>query len=242
MLRSFSRGALFGAVSGSEPTQVVGLPGWGRTHRDFDLTLRGFDAVAFDLPGFGASPPPPVAVGAHGYAEVLLRALDECGSGRFTLVGHSFGGRVAVCAAAQQPERFDRVVLTGVPLLRPESPRPRAPIGFRIARRLHRVRLVSDEQMERLRQRHGSNDYRNARGVMREVLVRSVNEDYADELAQVRCPIHLLWGADDAAVPVEIARRASEIAVDATLEVLTGVGHFVPTEAAEQLRAAVGHG
>jgi pimeloyl-ACP methyl ester carboxylesterase len=221
--------------------RVVALHGWGRTHHDFDAVLRDLDAVAFDLPGFGASPPPAAAIGALGYAELLLEALDECGSGPFTVVGHSFGGRVAVCAAAQRPERFERLVLTGVPLLRRAGPRPRAAAPFRIARALHRAHLVSDERMERLRRQYGSEDYRNARGVMREVLVRLVNEDYADELARVECHVDLVWGAADDVAPIEVAQRASVIARDAVVVELPGVGHFVPIEAVESLRAAILH-
>jgi pimeloyl-ACP methyl ester carboxylesterase len=239
VLRSFSQGALFGAVTGTEPVRVVGLHGWARTHRDFDGVLRGLDAVAFDLPGFGASPPPSAAIGASGYADVLLRALEECGDEPITLVGHSFGGRVAVCAAARSPERFRRLVLTGVPLLHRAGPRPRAATSFRLLRALHRARFVSSDRMEAARQRYGSDDYRNARGVMRDVLVRLVNEEYPDELAKVQCHVDLVWGAADDVAPVEIAHRASGMLRDAAVEELPGVGHFVPLDAAERLRAAI---
>jgi pimeloyl-ACP methyl ester carboxylesterase len=239
VLRSFTHGALFGAATGTEPVRAIGLHGWGRTHRDFDRVFEGCDAVAFDLPGFGASPPPPDAMGASGYAQVLLRALEECGDGPFTVVGHSFGGRVAVCAAAARPDRFRRLVLTGAPLLRRSGPRRRPAASFRLARALHRVHLVGDTRMEHLRQKYGSDDYRNARGVMREVLVRVVNEEYPDELRAIECPIDLVWGALDDVAPVDIARRALAIARDATLEELPGVGHFVPIEAPERLRVAI---
>ncbi len=52
-------------------------------------------------------------------------------------------------------------------------------------------------RMERARRRHGSADYLAAQGVMRDVLVRLVNERYEDTLAAVQCPVELVWGDDD---------------------------------------------
>ena len=56
------------------------------------------------------------------------------------------------------------------------------------------MRLVSDDAMEAARQRFGSADYRAAQGIMREVLVRAVNETDEAQLDAVRCPVHLVWG------------------------------------------------
>jgi pimeloyl-ACP methyl ester carboxylesterase len=76
---------------------------------------------------------------------------------------------------------------------------------------------------------------------MRKVLVSVVSEFYEEELSALRCPVHLLWGADDKEVPVVVAERARDLigANLATLEVLDGVGHHVPIQAAARLRAAV---
>ena len=64
------------------------------------------------------------------------------------------------------------------------------------------MRLVSDATMEAARQRYGSADYKAAQGIMRQVLVRSVNETYEAQLDAVRCPVHMIWGANDTAAPV----------------------------------------
>ena len=104
------------------------------------------------------------------------------------VLGHSFGGRVALHLAVQHPEVVSALVLTGAPMLHPRSRTQRVALAYRVTRRLHAVRLVSDEAMEAARQRFGSADYRAAQGVMRQVLVRAVNERYGDELAALRCP------------------------------------------------------
>jgi pimeloyl-ACP methyl ester carboxylesterase len=99
--------------------------------------------------------------------------------------------------------------------------------------------LISDERLELAKRRRGSADYRAATGVMRDILVKVVNESYEGQLSRIRQPVHLLWGENDREVPVSIAESASALLSDSTLEILPGVGHLVPTEAPEALRAAV---
>jgi pimeloyl-ACP methyl ester carboxylesterase len=240
-LRAFGGGALFGDVAGEGPPRVLALHGWGRRGTDFAASLQGFSYIALDLPGFGATPAFDEPRGAGGYAEAVAPVLEEMAA-RPILVGHSFGGRVAVVLASRYPQRIGGLVLTGVPLLRrSQSSRPR--LTYRLWRWGHRGGLVSDLRMERIRRRYGSADYRAATGVMRETLVTAVHESYENELRTVQAPVHLVWGADDTEVPLQTAHKAKELlnesGIDVSLDVLAGVGHWVPTEAPAALREAV---
>ena len=218
---------------------MLGLHGWGRTHRDLLECLAGTDAIALDLPGFGASPAPPAAGGAAAYADLVEPVLDECAR-RVVVLGHSFGGRVGVELAARRPDAIASLVLCGVPLLRRnDRPAARQALRFRLARGLHRRGLLGDDTMERMRQHYGSPDYRAARGIMRDVLVTVVNETYESQLGRISGPVELVWGHNDDQVPVETAQRAADLLDDARLTALDGVGHHVPTEAPEALAAAV---
>ncbi len=225
---------------------MLALHGWGRSHADFDTALidlvethPGTGAVALDLPGFGASPAPSEAFGAAGYAEMVRPVLSECGP-RVVVVGHSFGGRIAVELATRFPDSVAALVLCGVPLLQ-RTDRPVAPpaLRYRIVRGLHRRRLLGEGAMERMRQRYGSPDYRRATGVMRNVFVAAVNETYESQLGRVSQPVELVWGRQDDEVPVEVAERAAGLLADPRLAVLDGVGHDVPTEAPGALADAV---
>ena len=247
MLKSFAGGRLFGGTWGSGAPTVLALHGWRRTHLDFAPVLQGagreddLAAVALDLFGFGATPPPPEPWGSDEYAHALVPLFEEHDTlaERVVVVGHSFGGRVAVQLSALVPDRIERLVLTGVPLLDRQGRRARPDPSYRLVRRLHRFGLVSDERMESMRNKHGSPDYRAARGVMRDVFVRVLDEQYADQLAGIRCPVDLVWGADDAEVPVEVAVRAQAILPSARLTTLPGIGHLTPTEAPDQLRRVI---
>jgi pimeloyl-ACP methyl ester carboxylesterase len=239
MLTAYDNGRLFGARTGTGAPWVLALHGWQRTHQDFSRTLEGIDAIALDLPGFGASPPPPEALGAAGYAEAVLSVLE--GFERPPVVlGHSFGGRVAVHLAAANPDRVHALVLTGVPLLRPAGVvRPKVAWQFKLGRALHARRLVSDERMEAMRQRYGEADYRNATGVMRAVNVIAVNETYEEQLAAIECPVELVWGEDDTAAPVSVAEQAAAMLHTAKVTRLPGISHLTPLLAPEALAAAL---
>jgi pimeloyl-ACP methyl ester carboxylesterase len=115
-------------------------------------------------------------------------------------------------------------------------------VGYRFARKLNDIGVISDDVMERVRRNRGSADYRAARGVMREILVKVVNEEYREELGSLR-RLSLIWGANDSEVPVDVAEESARI-VEAgggvtTIEVVAGVGHLLPIQSPDSLRLAV---
>jgi pimeloyl-ACP methyl ester carboxylesterase len=244
VLKSFADGHLFGRTWGSGSPSVLALHGWRRNHLDFDpvFAVPEFEdshaAMAVDLPGFGATPPPPDGWGSFQYAANLVPLFDDLAE-RVTVVGHSFGGRVALHLPGLLPGRIDRLVLTGVPLLDREGRRRRPKLAFRMGRRLHDLGVISDRRMESLRNKHGSPDYRAAQGVMRQVFVRLLSEQYGTVLEALTVPVTLLWGADDTEVPVEVAQRATTLLSSSQLIVRPGAGHLTPTEIPTDLRAAI---
>lgn len=237
LLQSLCQGRLFAERTGQPSSEVVGLHGWARSHDDLEAALGGLNALLIDLPGFGVSPEPPAAWGSLEYAELVADALRTLNRPQ-VVVGHSFGGRVAVRLAAGWPELVAGVVLTGVPLLRRSN--AAAPSWrFRVARWGSRHGLVSDDRMEKLRQRYGSEDYRRANGVMRSVLVRVVNESYEEDLPRITCPVELIWGSKDTAAPLEMVQRACDLLPKARLEVIDDAGHFTPLSHPDVIRSSV---
>jgi pimeloyl-ACP methyl ester carboxylesterase len=244
VLRSYANARLFGESYGEGPVRVVWLHGWGRRGGDFaaaaaTVAAGGVASVALDLPGFGATPVPREPGGARHYAELIVPALEELAVDPLVLVGHSFGGTVATVVAATHPQLVRSLVLVGSPLLRTAGT-SRSPLAYRATRWLNGHGVLSERRLERARQKYGSSDYRNAEGVMRAVLVASVNESYEAELTSLHAPVALVWGGEDREVPPQVARRAAEmISSEHSLRFLEGVGHLVPTEAPEELALAV---
>jgi pimeloyl-ACP methyl ester carboxylesterase len=252
VLRAFLDGRVYGNQRGEDPPLVVALHGWQRTNSDFDAMLSSknpavddpfhgevIPSLALDLPGFGDSSAPPTVWGSPEYAQALLPLLREL-PGPVVIVGHSFGGRVALHLATMAPDLVRGLILTGVPLAaHPGQARPRTDPRYRAIRRAAVLGLIPQSWLERARQKYGSPDYRQAVGVMRQVLVTTVQESYTDLFPQIAVPVELVWGADDAVAPVAVALRALEQFPDARLTVIEEVGHLLPTEAPDALRHAL---
>lgn len=106
--------------SGPPIVCVHGAPGTGA---DFEalaaLLARSYTVIAPDLPGYGDTPlaaGPAPSPGAR--SELLLELIDALGLGPVILVGHSFGGVIALGAAARAPQRVRGLVLLASPGLR----------------------------------------------------------------------------------------------------------------------------
>lgn len=248
VLSAFADASLFGERTGEAPLRVLALHGWGRSHKDFERVLAPagqvpINGISLDLPGFGATPAPDRPFSSMDYARVIAPVLDEAVE-PVVVVGHSHGGRVAVCLASMRPEVVKGLVLVAAPVLRrKEGTKPSR--RYRMIRAAHRVHLISDERFEAIRRRAGSSDYAAATGVMRDTLVTVVNESFESQLAELHCPVVLVCGSADTDVPLEVAQRARDLiatsanGATASITVLDGIGHLIPTSAPTAVRAAI---
>jgi len=105
------------AVAGEGPPLVF-LHGWGLNHRTYRRALKrlvrsGVRVYAPAMPGFGGTAAlPKVQFTIAGYATWVSQFLDAVGiKGPVTLVGHSFGGGVAIQTAHDFQHRVARLVL-----------------------------------------------------------------------------------------------------------------------------------
>ena len=225
MLTALADGRLLAEVTGSTPPAVVALHGWMRTGTDFAPILTGLDAVAPNMPGASTAAEPPTEVwGSPEYAELVADAIRPYGP--VVVLAHSFGGRVAVHLAANHPELVRGLVLTGVPLLRLQAAPP-PPLGFRLLKRLAALGLVSQARLEAERRKRGSADYNAAQGVVRDIFVRLVNEDYRDALSRLTVPVRMVWGERDTSAPADAGLAASRLINGARFRVVPGAGHLL---------------
>lgn len=217
---------------------IVALHGWGRDRHDLEHLTGSGSTLLVDLPGHGASPAPTEPWGARQYAECLAEAIEDYGRGPVVIVGHSFGGRVGVCLAAQRPDLVSALAISGTPLLR-SGTSGRPAFGMRLAKRARSLRLISEARLDTVRYRYGSADYRAATGIMRQILVRVVNEDYRAELAALSQPTAMIWGIEDTAAPLDQARAASVRVADLTEFLELPGGHFAIIEHPEPVRGVI---
>lgn len=235
-IQALADGRVLAERIGGSPARVVALHGWGRTGADFSGLLAGLDALAIHLPGFGPAGAPDAVWGTEDYARLVADAIEPLGP--VVVVGHSFGGRVAVRLAAARPELVTALVLTGAPLVRlTAASKPR--VSYRIAKALNRVGLIPDSVMEARRKKAGSADYNAAHGIMRDIMVKTVNENYDDDLARITAPTWMVWGESDTAAPTAAGRVAAERIRGARWTVVSGEAHLLTPALGAAVRAAV---
>lgn len=235
-VQALADGRVLAERIGELPPRVVALHGWGRTGADFIPILGGLDAIAIHLPGFGPTADPDSVWGTDDYAELVADAIRPFGP--VVLIGHSFGGRIAVRLAARHPELVSGLVLTGAPLIR-IAPTGKPRLSYRLAKWANKVGLLSDTAMEARRRRAGSADYNAAQGVMRDIMVKTVNENYDDDLARVSTPTWMVWGENDTAAPTVAGKIASERIRGAHWTVVPGEAHLLTAALGAAVRSAV---
>lgn len=208
-------------VSGQGQESVVYLHGWGCDGNIFAPVverLPNFTNYCVDFDGFGKSPPPPEkGMTVSDYAESLKAFLTERSLCHVTLVGHSFGCRVAMVLAAKYPQLVSRMLLV-------------APAGLRkfSLRRWWRVRkykfrkLLAKLKLALPPQSYGSEDYRNCSPAMRATFVKVVNEDLSRYAKGIKCPVLIVNGRSDAATPLAHAKRLARLIPNGELTEIDG--------------------
>jgi pimeloyl-ACP methyl ester carboxylesterase len=235
-IQALADGRVLAERIGSSPARIVALHGWGRSGNDFLEILAGLDALAIHLPGFGPAAAPESVWGTADYARLVADAIEPLGP--VILVGHSFGGRIAVRLAATRPELVSALVLTGAPLVR-LAPASKPSLSYRLAKALHRFGLIPDSVMESRRSKAGSADYNAAQGVMRDIMVTTVNENYDDDLAKIRTPTWMVWGENDTAAPTSAGKVASQQIRGAHWTVVPGEAHLLTPALGAAVRNAI---
>jgi pimeloyl-ACP methyl ester carboxylesterase len=205
----------------------------------------GTRAVAFDLPDFGETVAPPgFEHSAEGYSAFIGEALAALGIERVHLVLHDFGGPIGLIWAMENPDALAGVVLidTGVlPGYRWHTLARiwRTPVlgeAFQAASRGRAFTrgLASKEPRglpaEFLKGMGSHYDRRTKRAVLK--LYRAtddpgaVGEGLAAVMAPRDLPALVIWGEEDAYLPVEYAERQRDIFPSADVHVLPNSGHW----------------
>lgn len=219
---------------GSDPPVLL-LHGWGANAASFTGLLRLAKTprrlVALDLPGFGDSPLGTTQWSTERYAALVEEMILGRGWSPVALLGHSYGGGVALRLAQLANPQLDRLVLCAASGLRLPG---RGGVGarvwaFRTLRRGAEGLLplpLAEPAVEWLRQRMGSVDYREA-GPLRPVLVRAVQEDLSEIASRITLPTLIIWGRRDAELPLDpYGRRLRELISSSELVEFEGSGHF----------------
>lgn len=203
--------------------KVVFLHGWGSSSEvflSFKKDLHEFDVITIDLPGFGKEPLLEVW-GIDDYVQYLERLFQD--QKIYALVGHSFGGKIAVKLAPKI--QCEKLILIGSSGLRKVS------LYRKIKVKLFKcisfiIGLFSPSLVEKLKSSAGSTDYKNANPLMRKVLVKTLHENLEiQDFEKIQMETLLIWGKQDLETPLWQAKLFNKYIKNSGL-VLLDTGHY----------------
>ncbi len=238
-----------------------GQPGSGADWQQVASRLPdGLGVLAPDRPGYGTSPRP--AGGFTAGARAVVAELDAQGIDRAVLVGHSYGGGVALATAQLAPERVEALVLLASVgpgclnwadwvLAAPVSGEFSSLVAWRLtpwfaaavlaaARQVRRRPVGPDQAVNWQVWANARHDHGLWRSFLTEqrALVRELGGLTA-ALPAVAQPVLLVADPHDMIVPVRSTRRLAAALPDTRIQMLDGPGHHLPCRAAPQIAAAI---
>ncbi|MDE5764974.1 MAG: alpha/beta hydrolase [Ruminococcus sp.] len=220
-----------------EGEMIVLLHGWGSNIKLFanliELLSKKYMVVAMDMPGFGGSDEPPSAWCVDDYVDFVIDFIRDYGTDKVMLLGHSFGGRVIIKMNSRKnlPFEIKKVILVdSAGILPPKSNKKSFRTRwYKFCRSVLSVGIVqklAPNALEKLRVKYGSADYAAASPLMRQVLVKVVNEDLEPLLPNIKCPSLLVWGVNDTATPLSDGEKMEKLIPDSGLVKLENAGHY----------------
>ena len=203
-------------VSGVGPPLIF-LHGWGLNLSTFNKLAKDinedFTVYQIDLPGFGDS-------GIKGeytldeYADIINEFCLSLAIINPIILGHSFGGRVAIVYASKY--KLKKLILVSSPGVKQK---------FSIIKWC-KIKLYKLTKIFSLHINLGSYDYKMANGFLKNVLVKAVNRDLSNELNMIECDTLLIYGKNDKITPLYIGERIKSKIKNSGLVIVPNCGHI----------------
>lgn len=216
-----------------EGEPVLIMHGWGCDHTTVksiaNILEPGMRVISVDLPGHGLSSEPPTVWGVENFTCTMEKLIDILGLRNVALIGHSFGGRIAILMSSRR--KVSKVVLVDSAGIKPKRSFGYywKVYSFKFIKNLFYLflgREKGETKIEKWRNQKGSSDYRNSSPMMRKVMSKCVNEDLKHVMPSIKAPTLLIWGEADTATPISDAKIMERLIPDAGLVSFSGCGHY----------------
>ena len=207
---------------------LVMLHGWGQNIEMMEPLAKPFrdryNTLIIDLPGFGESSEPKEVWGVYEYTLFVREIIKNLKIEDVILVGHSFGGRIALVYASEYPVK--KLVCLASPYCKELT---KLPLKNRIYKQAKKIKCLN-WLAKIMQNKVGSEDYKKASQVMKGVLVKTVNTDLSEYAKKITAPTLLIWGDKDEAVPITRAYELEKLIKDAGVIVYEGATHYAYLE------------
>lgn len=217
--------------------KILILEGWGTNIAVYDgiagtLSTK-YEVITVDLPGFGLSDEPKEVWDVEGYVDFIIHFLEMIGCESVSLIGHSYGGRMIIRMVNRKRLSFKvkkLVLIDSAGIVHEKTLKQKIQIRkFKLMKKIASLKIINvfcSDALEKLKNKHGSEDYRNASPIMKQCLVKAVNDNLVQFLPMINYETLLIWGENDTATPIEDGKRMEELIPNAGLVLIKNAGHF----------------
>ncbi|MBO7598342.1 MAG: alpha/beta hydrolase [Bacteroidales bacterium] len=215
-----------------EGQDVLLLHGWGCS-LEIWKTLQSqleqkYRVTSIDFPGFGKSDEPKTVWGVEEYTQCTEKLIEALNLKDPVLIGHSFGGRVSILLASRNAN-IKKIILTDSAGVKPQNTKISVSRIFSKMKKLS-TKIIGEKATEKLVKPFAnslaSEDYKNASGMMKEILKKVVDEDLQHVMPNIKASTLLIWGEKDTATPVSDAKIMESLIPDTGLVVFPGCTHY----------------
>ncbi len=207
------------------------LHGWGSegaVWRDVceKLAHCGCALYALDLPGFGGSEAPSAPFSLRDYARIIEEFIIKLKLEPVVLVGHSFGGSVAIKFAALYPSRVSKLVLANSAGIRRSGVKKHAiTLAAKLTKPFFAPRFMQNAR-KKIYAMLGAEDYLSTPPELRDTFRAVIGEDITPILPSVKHETLIIWGYSDRATPIRDAHIFARLMPNARLVILQDAGHY----------------
>ncbi len=202
-----------------EGENIVLLHGWGAnkyTWNDlYSHLTKNYKVYRFDLPGFGESPEPEKSLSITELTEIFHEVFMKLNISSPILLGHSYGGRIVIKYASLYD--VQKIILV-------DSAGIKQKLNFKKKFKIKTYKLLKKLNIKWIKM--GSKDYQSATAVMREMIVKAINEDLSPILKDIKSQTLIMWGENDTVTPLKDARTLNDNIKNSGLVIIEKAGHF----------------
>lgn len=102
--------------------------------------------------------------------------------------------------------------------------------SFKFCKKIVQLKIIKrffPNLLNKLKNKFGSEDYKNASHILKQSLVKLINEDLKDCMPNIKVPTLLIWGEKDTATPLSDAKIMERLIPDAGLVTIKNCTHYV---------------
>ena len=223
---------------GSSKKYLVFLHGWGADLNSFlwlkDFFVDEYSLIFLDFYGFGKTGEPCSPFSLSDYVENLKLFLNKFEIEELVLIGHSFGGRVAIKFLFNYQFEYSKVSLC---LIDSAGILPKRNLIYKLKvsrfKRL-KVKAENNPKLKSRLEKFGSRDDKELSDVMKQTFIKIVNEDLSKFAKFLRCKTLIVWGSKDVETKPFMARKLNKLIDGSKLVFLNNCGHFCFLEKKEE--------